>query len=128
MTRMLWALCFTMLFCAPAIWAQNKLVAGDDASKLTNVSFKEIYGKDAIANLARHLELKLQFDETLKSKKISFEMKDIRLTQALAITLVLQDWRARQLPDGVLLIIPDTEEARKRNAQYPDWSPNLSPR
>ena len=123
MTRMLLALCFTMLLGAPAAWAQNQLTAEKAASNLTDVSFKDVDGKEAIKNLARHLELKLQLDETLKSKKISFAMKDIRLSQALAITLVLQDWRAKQLPDGTVLVIPDNEETRQRNAQYPDWSP-----
>lgn len=117
-------LCFALLCCAQTVWAQNQLVASEEKANLTDVSFKDINGKDCIENIARHIELKVQFEESLKSRKITLSVKDVTLAKALAIALLMQDWRAKQLPNNVILVIPDTDEARQRHASYPDWASN----
>ena len=118
MSKVLW-LCCVLMLSASAVWAQS---SANKAANLTNVAFKEIYAKDCLKNLARHLSLNLALDESLKDAKVSLQVSDVTLAQAMEIVLVMRGWRAKQKEDGTILVYADDAEARKRYEKYADWT------
>jgi hypothetical protein len=118
MSKVFLLACVLML-CATAAWAQN---APAKAATLTNISFKEISAKESLKNLARNLSLNIAFDESLTDAKISFQVSDVTLAQAMDIVLVMRSWRAKQKEDGTILVFADDATSRKRFENYQDWT------
>lgn len=73
--------------------------------------------EDIIRNLAQQIELNVVFDSQFRSRKISYELRNVTLAQALDTILVSNGLFFEPLNDNTLVIAPDNAANRTRLQQ-----------
>lgn len=87
------------------------------------ISFQNILSKAAIAVVGREMGLIVEFDETVKEDRLSIELTDVTLEQALKIILEEKKLQARFMEEKTIIVFPDNEAKRKKYEQYELWPP-----
>jgi type II secretory pathway component HofQ len=87
------------------------------------ISFQNILSKAAIAVVGKQMGLIVEFDETVKEDRLSIELTDVTLEQALKIILEEKKLQARFMEEKTIIVFPDNEAKRKKYEQYELWPP-----
>jgi hypothetical protein len=87
------------------------------------ISFQNILSKAAIAVVGKQMGLIVEFDETVKEDRLSIELTDVTLEQALKIILQEKKLQARFMEEKTIIVFPDNEAKRKKYEQYELWPP-----
>ncbi|HKQ79764.1 MAG TPA: STN domain-containing protein [Blastocatellia bacterium] len=85
------------------------------------VSFQNILSKAAIAVVGKRMGLVVEFDITVKEDRLSIELTDVTLEQALKIILEEKKLQARFMEEKTIIVFPDNEANRKKYAEYGLW-------
>jgi type II secretory pathway component HofQ len=65
----------------------------------------------------------VEFDVTVKEDRLSIELTDVTLEQALKIILEEKKLQARMMEEKTIIVFPDNETNRKKYEQYEPWPP-----
>jgi type II secretory pathway component HofQ len=87
------------------------------------ISFQNILSKAAIAVVGKRMGLIVEFDVTVKEDRLSIELTDVTLEQALKIILEEKKLQARVMEEKTIIVFPDNETNRKKYEQYEPWPP-----
>lgn len=87
------------------------------------IAFQNILSKAAIAVVGKQMGLIVEFDETVKDDRLSIELTDVTLEQALKIILEEKKLQARIMEEKTIIVFPDNEAKRKKYEQYELWPP-----
>jgi hypothetical protein len=85
------------------------------------VSFQNILSKAAIAVVGKQMGLIVEFDITVKEDRLSIELTDVTLEQAMKIILEEKKLQARIMEENMIIVFPDNEANRKKYSQYALW-------
>jgi hypothetical protein len=85
------------------------------------ISFQNILSKAAIAVVGKQMGLIVEFDETVKEDRLSIELTDVTLEQAMKIILESKKLQARIMEEKTIIVFPDNEAKRKKYEQYALW-------
>jgi len=85
------------------------------------ISFQNILSKAAIAVVGKRMGLIVEFDITVREDRLSIELTDVTLEQALKIILEEKKLQARVMEEKTIIVFPDNEANRKKYAEYAPW-------
>jgi type II secretory pathway component HofQ len=105
------------------LWPSNSKPQASRLRQSKPISFQNILSKAAIAVVGRQMGLIVEFDETVKEDRLSIELSDVTLEQALKIILEEKKLQARFMEEKTIIVFPDKEAKRKKYEQYELWPP-----
>ena len=105
------------------LWSANSKPQASRLRQSKPISFQNILSKAAIAVVGRQMGLIVEFDETVKEDRLSIELTDVTLEQALKIILEEKKLQARFMEEKTIIVFPDNEAKRKKYEQYELWPP-----
>src|SRR5215470_4797184 len=85
------------------------------------IVFNNTSVKVAISTLIKQTDLNVVFDDSVKEDRLTIELNDVTIEQALKIFLVAKRLQARVIEEKTIIVFPDNETNRKRYAQYELW-------
>src|SRR5262245_12472921 len=113
---------FLLLCCSISAFAQSPAESKEPRQKdLANVTFKSSPLEAAINSVVSQMGLNVVVDETIKNDKLSIELIDVTMEQALKIIFVAKRLQARIIEEKTIIVFPDNEENRQKYAQYELW-------
>jgi type II secretory pathway component HofQ len=105
------------------LWSANSKPQASRLRQSKPISFQNILSKAAIAVVGRQMGLIVEFDETVKEDRLSIELTDVTLEQALKIILEEKKLQARFMEEKTIIVFPDNEAKRKKYEEYELWPP-----
>jgi Zinc carboxypeptidase len=105
------------------LWPANSKPQASRLRQSKPISFQNILSKAAIAVVGKQMGLIVEFDETVKEDRLSIELTDVTLEQALKIILEEKKLQARFMEEKTIIVFPDNEAKRKKYEQYELWPP-----
>src|SRR5215468_4164820 len=113
---------FLLLCCSISAIAQTPSEPKESGQKERRpITFQNILAKAAISVLGKQMDLNVLFDETVREDRLSIELTDVTLEQALKIILEEKKLQARIMEDKTIIVFPDNEAKRKKYEQYELW-------
>lgn len=120
--RTLVAALFLPLCCSGAALAQSPSDVQELGPIAQTIMFKDTSLKPAINSVGNQLNLKVVFDEAVRdSEKITIELRDVYLKDALKIIFTAKRLQARIIEENTIIVFPDNEANRQRYEQYELW-------
>jgi type II secretory pathway component GspD/PulD (secretin) len=112
-----------LLFCCSIVGsAQTPSDVQELGPRAMSISFKDTTLKVAIQSVGKQLNLNVRFDEAIKdSEKITIELRDVSLEQALKIFLVAKRLQARIIEEKTIIVFLDNADNRQKYGQYELW-------
>ena len=104
-------------------WPSNSPPQASRLRQSKPIAFQDILSKAAIAVVGRQMGLTVEFDETVKEDRLSIELTDVTLEQAMKIILEQKKLQARFIEEKTIIVFPDNEAKRKKYEQYDLWPP-----
>jgi len=115
---------FLLLCCSIVGLAQTPSDVQELGSRAMSIVFKDTSLKTAIQSVGKQLNLNVKFDEAVKdSEKLTIELRDVSLEQALKIFFVAKKLQARILEENTIIVYPDNADNRQKYGQYELWPP-----
>jgi type II secretory pathway component GspD/PulD (secretin) len=103
-------------------FAQSPSETQDSTVMAHSINMNNMSLKTAINSVGKQLNLNIVFDEGIRdSEKLTIELKDVSLQQALKIFLVAKRLQARIIEEKTIIVFYDNETNRQRYAQYELW-------
>src|SRR5262249_11305673 len=116
------AMIFLLLCCSTGALAQSPSETQELGHDKQTINFKRLSVKTAINAVGKQLNLKVVYDDMVKdSDKLTLELEDVSLEQALKIFLVAKRLQARILEENTIIVFPDNEANVQRYGQYELW-------
>ena len=113
---------FLLLCCSICAFAQSPAEPQESGKKdRQSVTFQNNFTKVAIFVVGKQLGLNVMFDETVKQDRLSIDLNDVTLKQALKIILEAKNLQARIIKEKKIIVFPDNEANREKYGQYELW-------
>ena len=113
---------FLLLCCSISAFSQSPSESQESGQKERKpITFQNILAKAAISVLGKQMGLDVVFDETVKEDRLTIELTDVTLEQALKIILEEKKLQARIIEEKSIIVFPDNEAKRKKYEQYELW-------
>jgi len=113
---------FLLLCCSISAFAQTPSETKESGQKVRrSITFQNILAKAAISVVGKQMDLNVLFDETVREDRLSIELTDVTLEQALKIILEEKKLQARIMEEKTIIVFPDNEAKRKKYEQYEPW-------
>ena len=113
---------FLLLCCSISPFAQAPSEPQDSGKKdLIKVAFGNTPVKSAISTLGKQMGLNIVFDDAVKNDRLTIELNDVTIEQAVEIILVAKNLQARIIEEKTIIIAPDNETCRYYYKQYELW-------
>ena len=113
---------FLLLCCSIGAFAQSPSEPQDSVKKnLAKVAFRNTSVKVAISAVGKQMGFEVVFDDTVEEDRITIELNDVTIEQALKTILEEKKLQARILEEKTLVVFPDNEAKRKKYEQYEPW-------
>jgi type II secretory pathway component GspD/PulD (secretin) len=116
------AIAFLFLCCSSCAFAQSPSETQDSTMMAQSINMNNMSLKTAINSVGKQLNLNIVFDDAVRdSDKLTIELKDVTLQQALKIFLIAKRLQARIIEEKTIIVYPDNETNRNRYAEYELW-------
>jgi type II secretory pathway component GspD/PulD (secretin) len=113
---------FFLLCCSIGAFAQTPAQPQESGRKdLIKVAFGNMSVKTAIATVVKQMGIEVLFDDTVKEDRITIELNDVTVKQALKIILLSKNLQARVMEEKTIIVFPDNEANRQKYEQYELW-------
>ena len=113
---------FLLLCCSISAFAQSPSEPQEPKKKdLAKVTFNSPV-KSAISTLGMQVGLNIVFDDQVKNERLTIDLNDVTIEQALEIILVAKNLQARIIEEKTIIIAPDNETCRYFYKQYKLWT------
>ena len=113
---------FLLLCCSISAFAQSPSESQESGQKeRKTITFQNILAKAAISVVGKQMGIDVVFDETVKEDRLTIELTDVTLEQALKIILEEKKLQARIIEEKTIIVFPDNEAKRKKYEQYELW-------
>src|SRR5262245_38560354 len=90
-------------------WSANQKPQDSRHRQRKPLSFQNILSKAAIAVVGKQMGLIVEFGETVKEDRLSIELTDVTLEQAMKIILEEKKLKARFMEEKTIIVFPDNE-------------------
>jgi type II secretory pathway component HofQ len=108
---------FLLLCCSLSAFAQSS----SERQELTRIAFNNTPVKAAISTLIKQTDLNVVFGDIVKEDRLTIELNDVSIEQALKIFFVAKRLQARLIEEKTILVFPDNETNHRRYGQYELW-------
>ena len=112
---------FLLVCCSISAFAQSPSEPQESGKKdLIKATFNSPV-KSAISTLGKQMGLNIVFDDAVKNDRLTIELNDVTIEQALKTILEEKKLQARIIEDKTIIIAPDNETNRYYYKQYELW-------
>jgi type II secretory pathway component GspD/PulD (secretin) len=112
-----------LLFCGSIdVFAQSPSESQASGQKERYIiKFQNTSAKVAIAVVGKQMDLNVLFDETVKDDRLTIELPDVTLEQALKTILETKKLQARIIEEKTIIVFPDNEANQQKYKQHELW-------
>ena len=88
---------------------------------IQEIRFKDMDIKSTLRALAKQVDLEIEFDGSVNISKVSIELQEVTIRQAIEKILEEKKLMIRMKTDKILLVFADTSLTREKFAEMKEW-------
>jgi len=112
---------FLLVCCSISAFAQSPSEPLESGKKDLIKAIFNSPVKSAISTLGKQMGLNIVFDDAVKNDRLTIELNDVTIEQALKTILEDKKLQARIIEEKTIIIAPDNETNRYYYKQYELW-------